>query len=143
MVEIDLHALAKRLQALNLLDTPFREFSRDDVLAMAQAVVDALVEGRMPYLRTTPSGRKELIMPFDAPEDLKTWKHGDGYLRLYKLLKMLGADEGVMRAYLGDDYEFSVSVHMRDCAQACPACGAAMPWKIWLNKPQGEHPCNT
>ena len=99
---IDLPALAQRLTTAGIVGKSFSDLSRDEVLSMVQAVLDSLDERgwRMPCFRDS-GGRRELIVPVNAPPYAKTWKAKDPWLAMHRLLSTLGATDEDRVAYLG------------------------------------------
>lgn len=103
---INLPALADRLTALGLMDRPFFNMNRDEVEALCQAVLDCHQTRpmTMPYISERYQ-EPVLIIPDDAPPDLQPWKQQDGYAALHRVLCLIGADEAMMRRYLGVDWK--------------------------------------
>lgn len=105
---IDLPKLASHFEEAGIMDRPFRDLSRDDVLAMVRGVLDSLSEKRMPYLASGRHGNRELVVPAGTPRELQTWRAKNSYLAMHALLASLNAEEEVMVAYLGKDWRETV-----------------------------------
>lgn len=101
---INLPALARQLDELGIMSKSFVDLSRDEALAMVKAVVESLVERRMPYVALDRHGNHTLIVPADAPPELQPWLHEDSYAAGFRLLRFVGADEAMMEAHLGPDW---------------------------------------
>lgn len=105
---IDLPKLASHFEEAGIMDRPFRDLSKDDVLAMVRGVLDSLSEKRMPYLASGRHGSRELVVPAGTPRELQTWRAKNSYLAMHALLASLNAEEEVMVAYLGKDWRETV-----------------------------------
>ena len=106
---INLPALAAQLTEKGIMDKAFYDMNRDEVEAMIQAVVDSLEPTPMvmPYISML-YGEPVLVIPSNAPEELKPWKkqgHNEGYAALFRILQQLRANDDMMRRYLGEDWK--------------------------------------
>jgi len=105
---INLHALAERLSAHGLGDKAFFDLNRDEALALCDAVLAAYTPEQevLPYISTLYS-EPVLVIPSNAPEELKPWKQqkqGAGHETLRRVLDLLSADDDMKRRYLGADF---------------------------------------
>ena len=129
---MNLPKLAARLQGMGIMGKSFNDLSRDEAVAMVEACWDILEPTdarRMPYWRRPAAGtlERELIVPFDSPSEFKTWLEGDGWLKMYRLLEMMGAEPADYCRYLGRNWMQT----MRERTQfqqnpCCPVCGGAI-----------------
>lgn len=129
---MNLPALATRLQELGIMGKAFCDLSRDEAVAMVEACWGILEQSdvrRMPYWRERVPGQRqrELVFPLDAPSEFKSWLHEDGWMRMYRLLEMMGADDGDRCRYLGQDW----MERMKKRSQfqqnpCCPVCGGTI-----------------
>jgi len=129
---MNLPALATKLQELGIMGKAFVDLSRDEAVALVEAcwgILEQTDARRMPYWRGPVRGavERELCVPFDSPDTFKTWLHEDGWLRMYRLLEMMGAEPCEFRRYLGRDW----MERMKKRTQfkhnpCCPVCGGAI-----------------
>lgn len=105
---VNLQALAEQLASLGIMQKAFYDMNRDEVEALCDAVLEC-VESRpatMPYI-SARYDEPVLIIPDDAPKELQPWKQpglNGGYAALYRVLRLLNADDDMMRRYLGKDW---------------------------------------
>ena len=129
---MNLPALAAKLQSMGIMGKAFADLSREEAEGMVRACWDILEPAdarRMPYWgRPQPGTReRELIIPFDAPAEFRAWLHDDGWMRLYRVLEMLGADPCEFRRYLGKDWMERMEKRMRfQQNPCCPVCGGVV-----------------
>ena len=105
----NLPALAARLTEADLMDVTFRDMNKDQVEAMCQAVFESLepVPYTMPYFSILHR-EPVLIIPDSAPPDLKPWPktgYDEGRKVLFRVLRLLRADDDMMRRYMGEDWK--------------------------------------
>jgi hypothetical protein len=111
---INLHHLASKLTENGIMDKAFYDMNRDEVEAMVQAVVDSLEPTPMvmPYISML-YGEPVLVIPSNAPEELKPWKRqgeNEGYHLLFRILQQLSANDDMMRRYLGENWKENTNV---------------------------------
>lgn len=118
---VNLQALAAKLQTTGIMDKAFADMSRDDVLVMVGAVVEALETRRMPYFESYGDYR-ELVIPRDAPVEMQPHRAPCGWLAMHRTLCTLGATEEEFTRYLGPTWHESLAVHLAE-TPTCPTCG--------------------
>lgn len=110
---IDLPALALSLTQQGLIDKAFYDMNRDEVEAMCEAVLAAHTPEHeiIPYIlhdRSEPA----LVVPSNAsPRFRRIGLIGDDARKVLRdTLKMLGADDDMMRRYLGKNWKEDMNV---------------------------------
>lgn len=110
---INLPTMATSLTEKGLIDKAFYDMNRDEVEAMCEAVLAAYEPEQeiIPYILRD---RREpvLVVPSNAsPRFRRIGLVGDDARRvLRETLKMLGADDDMMRRYLGENWKEDLNV---------------------------------
>lgn len=108
---IDLPAMADRLTEKGIMDKAFYDMNHDEVMVLCEAVLDAYQPEHevIPYIRHDLA--PVLVVPSNASKRFRrVGLIGDDARKILKdTLVMLGADNEMMRRYLGENWEGEVN----------------------------------
>ena len=103
MSQPDFKKMFQTLQAKGFdFDKTFMALEPEEMALLCASVQEAMPHYSLPYLKYVASGEQVLVIPADAPPDMRWWEHkGDagGVALMRKMLTELGATAQTLAAY--------------------------------------------